>query len=137
MQRSLGKRMLLILRLAVIGFMCGTVVGILILVLAYGGMRTVEGFAFALVVSSFWGGITGALITPIAWIPVRGIPLGRVIPATAVGATCGGILAARGAGFLGEGEAAFFVMIPGGLAGFGIALLWLRMRRRKAEPPHP
>lgn len=129
MQRSPRELMVLILRLAAIGFACGTGIGILILVLAYGGMRTAEGLAFALIVSSFWGGITGALITPIAWIPVRRIPIGRVIFTTAVAATLGGVLAARGVGFFGEGEAAFFVMVPGGLAGFGIALLWLRTRR--------
>jgi hypothetical protein len=131
MRGSPGEQVLRISRLAAIGFLCGTGVGILILVLAFGGMRTAEGLTFALIVSSFWGGITGALITPIAWIPVRRIPIGRVIFTTALAATFGGVLAARGVGFFGEGEAAFLVMLPGGLTGFVIALLWLRI---KASP---
>ncbi len=129
--------MLLILRLAAIGFFCGTGVGILILAgtrLAYGGTLTVDSLPFDLIVSSFWGGLTGALITPVAWHPVRQVPMGRVISTTALAATFGGVLAARGAGLLGEGEAAFFVMIPGGLAGFAVALLWLRMNTGRPAP---
>ncbi len=137
MPRSPGEQLLLISRLAAIGFVCGTGVGLLILIgtqLSYGGMLKAGGLPFALIVSSFWGGIVGALITPVAWIPVRRIPMGRVISNTALGATCGGVVAARGVGLLGEGEAAFFVMLPGGLAGFTIALLWLRMRAQAGEP---
>jgi hypothetical protein len=132
--------MLLISRLAAIGFVCGTGVGILILTgtqLTYGGTLTLEALPFVLGVSSSWGGLIGALITPIAWIPVRRIPLGRVISTTALTATCGGVLAARGVGFFGEGEAALFVVVPGGLAGFTIGLLWLRMKARAGEPPRP
>lgn len=123
--------MLRIIRLTAIGFFCGTGVGLLILAgteLAYGGALNAEALPFALIVSGFWGGLTGALITPIASVPVRRVPIGRVISTTAVAATCGGILVARGVGFLGDAEAAFFMMIPGGLAGFGIALLCLRLR---------
>jgi hypothetical protein len=122
------------LRLASIGFVCGTGVGLLVLAgtqLTYGGALAIEALPFALIVSSFFGGITGALITPLAWLPVRRIPIGRVIPTTALAAACGGILAARGVGFLGEAEGAFFVMVPGGLAGFALAVLWLRT---KASP---
>jgi hypothetical protein len=129
--------MFLISRLAGIGFVCGTGVGLLILVgtqLTYGGTLKAEALPFALVVSSFWGGVTGALITPVAWLPVRRIPMTRVISTTALAATCGGVLAARAAGFLGDGEAAFFVMMPGGLAGFAIALLWLRLKTRGRAP---
>jgi len=121
--------MLRTLRLAAIGFVCGTGVGLLILAgtqLTYGGALTMEALRFALIVSSFFGGITGALITPLAWFPVRRIPIGRVILTTALAAACGGVLAARAVGLLGEAEAAFFVMVPGGLAGFAIAVLWLR-----------
>ncbi|HEX8209969.1 MAG TPA: hypothetical protein VF584_07265 [Longimicrobium sp.] len=133
MRRSPGEQVLLVLRLAAIGFVCGTSVGILILAgtqLTYGGTLAAEALPFALLVSGFWGGLTGALITPIAWVPVRRIPIGQVISTTAVAATCGGVLAARGVGLFGEAEAALFVVIPGGLAGFATALLWLRMKAR-------
>lgn len=122
------------LRLALIGFVCGTVVGLLILAgtqLTYGGALMAEALPFALIVSGFFGGITGALVTPLAWLPVRRIPMRRVISTTALAAACGGILAARAVGFVGEAEAAFFVMVPGGLAGCAIAVLWLRT---KASP---
>ncbi|HEY0153453.1 MAG TPA: hypothetical protein VGB92_15705 [Longimicrobium sp.] len=123
--------MLLVLRLAAIGFVCGTGVGFLILTgtqLTYGGTLAGDALPFALLVSGFWGGLTGALITPIAWVSVQRIPMGRVIFTTAIAATCGGVLAARGVGFFGEAEAALFVVLPGGLAGFATALLWLRMK---------
>lgn len=126
--------MLRTLRLVSIGLLCGTGVGLLILAgtqLSYGGALAIEALPFALIVSGFFGGVTGAVVTPVAWPPGGRIPIGRVILTTEVAAACGGIIAARGVGFLGEADAAFFVMGPGGLAGFAIAVLWLRT---KASP---
>lgn len=122
------------LRLAAIGFVCGTGAGLLILAgtqLTYGGALAMEALPFALFVSGFFGGITGALITPLAWLSVRRIPLARVISTAALATACGRHPRGARRGFLGEAETAFFVMISGGLAGFALAMLWLRT---KASP---
>jgi hypothetical protein len=74
------------------------------------------------------GGVLGAVLLPIAGLTVlRYVPLGRALLETIVGTALGG---AVGAQFLDEG------WLIGALAGFGVAVLRLRMlakRARKAD----
>lgn len=122
-----------------LGALCGTAAGVLILVaLNASGSRLPRPSDFPGVVflSFLIGGHIGAVLAPLAWFPLRRVPLARTVGTTAVGTIIGGVFAALLYQHTIGGDGSGLATIPGGLIGFGIAAAWLWGRTRHA-PPNP
>lgn len=118
--------------LLITGFVCGAVVGTVIVLgtaLAYGQIPTIASVPKGFVLGLAFGAPLGALAAPVAaWLLLRRVALGRAIGVTALGTALGGIVPARLAGLFGANEAAMLIAIPGALLGFIGSAIWLRMR---------
>jgi hypothetical protein len=127
--------------LVMLGFICGTVAGTLIVmgvVVPRGNFPPLNHIPKIILLSAVLGGPIGALVAPLAWLPLRRVSLSRTICTTAAGTVIGGVVAANLAVFLDDGEAAFFVVFPGTLLGFCAAgaLLYLKMQRDDVPGRH-
>lgn len=130
---SLARRVKITLLISGIGALAGGVAGgiaagIVDAVLSSGVTASLDWFVY--VVGVYIGAPLGAVLFPIAaWTLMRTVPFGRAALGTVAGTLVGGICGF----FVAPGNASLLLSIGGGIIGFAVAAILLRLRAKAAD----